>query len=100
MTIMSTKVPKVEAGPSNGERPADQSSGGGDDDAENNNDAEHEVVTSKEDNPKKKRRKTVKIPDKDKKYQCAQPHCGKRYSRAEHLSRHNLNRSCHHNRDL
>ncbi|SMR53081.1 unnamed protein product [Zymoseptoria tritici ST99CH_1E4] len=91
MTIMSTKVPKVEAGPSNGERPADQSSGGGDDDAENNNDAEHEVVTSKEDNPKKKRRKTVKIPDKDKKYQCAQPHCGKRYSRAEHLSRHNLN---------
>lgn len=54
-------------------------------------DAEHEVddltSTSK---PKKKRRV---IKPTDKKYECPQPDCGKSYSRAEHLYRHQLNRS-------
>ncbi|KAF2158431.1 hypothetical protein M409DRAFT_71654 [Zasmidium cellare ATCC 36951] len=52
-------------------------------------DAEHEVddltSTSK---PKKKRRV---IKPTDKKYECPQPDCGKSYSRAEHLYRHQLN---------
>lgn len=55
-------------------------------------DAEHEVddltTTS---NPKKKKRRVIKTTDK--KYECPQPDCGKSYSRAEHLYRHQLNRA-------
>lgn len=39
----------------------------------------------------KKRRKMVK--NSDKKYQCPHPECTKTYSRAEHLYRHQLNRT-------
>jgi len=39
----------------------------------------------------KKRRRTAK-PNPDKKYECTHEGCGKSYSRAEHLYRHQLNR--------
>ena len=38
----------------------------------------------------KKKRRVVKT--SDRKYVCPQPDCGKSYSRAEHLYRHQLNR--------
>lgn len=41
--------------------------------------------------PRKKRRV---IKTSDKKYQCPHSDCGKSYSRAEHLYRHQLNRTC------
>lgn len=43
-----------------------------------------------DDAPKKKRRV---IKTSEKKYECPQPECGKSYSRAEHLYRHQLNRA-------
>ncbi|KAF2217708.1 hypothetical protein CERZMDRAFT_31629 [Cercospora zeae-maydis SCOH1-5] len=52
-------------------------------------DAEHEVDDVSEKRSKKKRR-VVKTTT-DKKYECPQPDCGKAYSRAEHLYRHQLN---------
>lgn len=51
-------------------------------------DAEHEVDDLAETKPKKKRRV---IKSYDKKYQCPAADCGKAYSRAEHLYRHQLN---------
>ena len=53
-------------------------------------DADHEVDDLAETKPKKKRR-VIKI--SDKKYECPHPECGKAYSRAEHLYRHQLNRT-------
>ena len=53
-------------------------------------DADHEVDDLADAKPKKKRR-VVKL--SDKKYECPQPDCGKSYSRAEHLYRHQLNRT-------
>jgi len=41
--------------------------------------------------PKKRRKKAVK-PNPDKKFECKHEGCGKSYSRAEHLYRHQLNR--------
>ena len=41
--------------------------------------------------PPKKRRRVVK-PNPDKKFECRHDGCGKSYSRAEHLYRHQLNR--------
>lgn len=52
-------------------------------------DADHEVDELADEKPKKKRR-VIKI--SDKKYECPHPDCGKAYSRAEHLYRHQLNR--------
>ena len=52
-------------------------------------DAEHEVDDPSDSKPKKKRR-IIKTPDK--KFNCPNPECGKAYSRAEHLYRHQLNR--------
>ena len=40
---------------------------------------------------KPKRRRITKVPDK--KYECPHEGCGKSYSRAEHLYRHQLNRT-------
>lgn len=51
-------------------------------------DAEHEVDELAETKSKKKRRV---IKTFDKKYQCPAADCGKAYSRAEHLYRHQLN---------
>lgn len=51
-------------------------------------DAEHEVDDVSENKPKKKRRI---IKTTDKKYECPTKGCGKSYSRAEHLYRHQLN---------
>ena len=42
--------------------------------------------------PPKKRRRVVK-PNPDKKFECKHEGCGKSYSRAEHLYRHQLNRT-------
>ena len=41
--------------------------------------------------PPKKRRRVTK-PNPDKKFECKHEGCGKSYSRAEHLYRHQLNR--------
>lgn len=41
--------------------------------------------------PPKKKRKVVKL-NPDKKFECKHEGCGKAYSRAEHLYRHQLNR--------
>lgn len=41
--------------------------------------------------PPKKKRRVVK-PNPDKKFECKHEGCGKSYSRAEHLYRHQLNR--------
>jgi hypothetical protein len=54
-------------------------------------DADHEVDDLADSKPKKKRR-IIKL--SDKKYECPHPECGKAYSRAEHLYRHQLNRMC------
>ena len=53
-------------------------------------DAEHEVDDASGAKPKKKRRV---IKATDKKYECPHHDCGKAYSRAEHLYRHQLNRT-------
>jgi len=45
----------------------------------------------KTEEPPKKRRRVVK-PNSDKKFECKHEGCGKAYSRAEHLYRHQLNR--------
>ena len=52
-------------------------------------DAEHEVDDISSSKPRKKRRI---IKATDKKYECPHIDCGKWYSRAEHLYRHQLNR--------
>lgn len=50
-----------------------------------------ELPESTADEPPKKRRRVVK-PNPDKKFECKHEGCGKSYSRAEHLYRHQLNR--------
>lgn len=59
--------------------------GGGEDDAD------HEVDDLADSKPRKKRKIIQKG---DKKYHCPNEECGKSYSRAEHLYRHQLNREC------
>nr|POE87805.1 hypothetical protein CFP56_11034 [Quercus suber] len=59
--------------------------------AEDEIDAAYEIDDLSESKPKKKRRV---IKTSDKKYQCPTEDCGKSYSRAEHLYRHQLNRTC------
>jgi uncharacterized Zn-finger protein len=44
------------------------------------------------DHPPRKRRRSRKTGDK--KFECPHEGCGKQYSRAEHLYRHQLNRKC------
>lgn len=56
-------------------------------------DATWEVDGDVDAQPKKKR-KVIK--NGDKKYHCPHEDCGKAYSRAEHLYRHQLNRMCRH----
>jgi hypothetical protein len=51
-----------------------------------------EMIDSKsEEPPTKKRRRSAK-PNSDRKFECKHEGCGKSYSRAEHLYRHQLNR--------
>ena len=52
--------------------------------------AEEEIENPSMEPPKKKRR--VVKPNPDKKFECKHEGCGKSYSRAEHLYRHQLNR--------
>jgi uncharacterized Zn-finger protein len=52
--------------------------------------AEEEIENPSTEPPKKKRR--VVKPNPDKKFECKHEGCGKSYSRAEHLYRHQLNR--------
>jgi len=54
-------------------------------------DAAYEVDDLADAKPRKKR-KIIKTGDK--KYHCPNSECGKSYSRAEHLYRHQLNREC------
>jgi hypothetical protein len=58
--------------------------------AEEEADAAYEVEDDLAESKPKKKRKLVK--NGDKKYQCPHADCGKAYSRAEHLYRHQLNR--------
>lgn len=52
-------------------------------------DEEHERANGSR--PRRKRRRT-ELQTSDKKYGCPDPGCGKKYSRLEHLYRHQLNR--------
>ena len=70
--------------PTNTDRPAPH-----DPKPDDSADADYEVDDVSASKPKKKRR-VVKT--SDKKFECPQPDCGKSYSRAEHLYRHQLNR--------
>lgn len=54
-------------------------------------DVENDVEDVEGAKPRKKRRL---VQTSDKKYECPEPDCGKKYSRAEHLYRHQLNRMC------
>jgi len=44
-----------------------------------------------DDQPSKRRRRSRRAPS-DRKFECTHEGCGKSYSRAEHLYRHQLNR--------
>lgn len=52
---------------------------------------EHNGIGNGHEQPPKKRRRVVK-PNPEKKFECNHEGCGKSYSRAEHLYRHQLNR--------
>lgn len=58
--------------------------------ADEDEDAAYEMDDDLADSKPKKKRKIIK--NSDKKYQCPHGECGKAYSRAEHLYRHQLNR--------
>lgn len=53
-------------------------------------DDQHQHTEPSAEEPPKKRRRTAK-PNADKKFECKHDGCGKSYSRAEHLYRHQLN---------
>lgn len=59
----------------------------GDDSSDNGSDGQEGATGSS-----RKRRRSRK--GLDKKFECPHPGCGKSYSRAEHLYRHQLNRKC------
>lgn len=54
-------------------------------------DEDHEHEQANGGKPRRKRRR-AEFQTSDKKYECPDPGCGKKYSRAEHLYRHQLNR--------
>ncbi|EME38310.1 hypothetical protein DOTSEDRAFT_75761 [Dothistroma septosporum NZE10] len=72
---------------------AEQRPGSSNNESVEMDDAEGEVDDLNENKPKKKRR-IIKMTDK--KYECPTPDCGKSYSRAEHLYRHQLNHTPKH----
>ncbi|KAK8211541.1 hypothetical protein M8818_003195 [Zalaria obscura] len=91
-TGTATATGTVSASPSDGsgvaqKRSRSRMSSSEDVDAEHEPDIEHNA----DDDKPKKRRRVVKMADKDKKYGCPAEGCGKSYSRAEHLYRHQLN---------
>lgn len=53
-------------------------------------DGDQGMEDATDDKPSKKKRRFIK--DLDKKFDCPHTGCGKKYSRAEHLYRHQLNR--------
>jgi hypothetical protein len=53
-----------------------------------------EMIELNSTEPPKKRRRVAK-PNAEKKFECKHEGCGKSYSRAEHLYRHQLNRESH-----
>ena len=77
------RAPLVDQGPGPVDEPRPRHD---DEDAE----AEQALDETDDAQPRKKRRV---IQSSDKKYVCPQEDCGKRYSRAEHLYRHQLNRT-------
>lgn len=79
-SVEVARAPLLDQGPGDEPRPR-----------HDDEDAEVEQVDEADDaQPRKKRRV---IQSSDKKYICPHDGCGKRYSRAEHLYRHQLNRT-------
>lgn len=50
-----------------------------------------DVMADADEQPSKRRRRSRRAPS-DRKFECTHEGCGKSYSRAEHLYRHQLNR--------
>jgi hypothetical protein len=82
-SVEVARAPLVDQGPGPVDEPRPRHD---DEDAE----AEQALDETDDAQPRKKRRV---IQSSDKKYVCPQEDCGKRYSRAEHLYRHQLNRT-------
>ena len=55
-------------------------------------DADHESETEGADGTRRRKKRRI-IQNSDRKYCCSESNCGKKYSRAEHLYRHQLNRT-------
>ncbi len=87
---LEVKAPDALASTEPHDETVEHNAGDIDADADADADAEHEVDDPSDSKPKKKRR-IIKTPDK--KFNCPNPECGKSYSRAEHLYRHQLNRT-------
>lgn len=79
-SVEVARAPLLDQGPGDEPRPRH--------DDEN---AEVEQVDEADDTQPRKKRRVIQ--SSDKKYICPHPECGKRYSRAEHLYRHQLNRT-------
>ncbi len=76
-------------------RNADGATGGGSDDAgtaAGSGTSPDPGAHGDAEGPRKRRRSRKGL---DKKFECVIDNCGKSYSRAEHLYRHQLNRKCH-----
>jgi hypothetical protein len=54
-------------------------------------DADHETEPDGADGTRRRKKRRI-IQNSDRKYCCSEENCGKKYSRAEHLYRHQLNR--------
>lgn len=50
-----------------------------------------DIMSDADEQPSKRRRRNRRAPS-DRKFECTHEGCGKSYSRAEHLYRHQLNR--------
>jgi hypothetical protein len=55
-------------------------------------DADHEIEADGADGTRRRKKRRI-IQNSDRKYCCSEEGCGKKYSRAEHLYRHQLNRT-------
>ena len=55
-------------------------------------DADHEIEADGADGKRRRKKRRI-IQNSDRKYCCSEEGCGKKYSRAEHLYRHQLNRT-------
>ena len=85
----ATEVSQGDAGTRRGRKQEREGSGdaGKEDEAMSGDDQDNSGTTGNGERKRKRSRKGL-----DKKYKCLQDGCGKSYSRAEHLYRHQLNR--------